>query len=192
MTDTIRVTVACACGHRSEHNCPTPPQPTDEQAALHARIADLEALLTEAEEHNETTCEAVTARDRAEAERDRFARLAEDRAGRIDTLEHVAAGNKRHVQTILPELWRAEAVIERVKALAHRTGLVDPAEIRDALHGATENDSTRQRAARAEAALARVRRVADLIEAGAPWTASHADTAARIRDAADPQPPATA
>jgi len=37
---------------------------------------------------------------------------------RIDTLEHVAAGNKRHVQLIVPELERAEAAIARVRALA--------------------------------------------------------------------------
>jgi hypothetical protein len=36
---------------------------------------------------------------------------------RIATLEHVAAGNKRHVQLIVPELERAEAAIARVRAL---------------------------------------------------------------------------
>ncbi|MFL4904644.1 hypothetical protein ACJ6WF_16020 [Streptomyces sp. MMS24-I2-30] len=36
---------------------------------------------------------------------------------RIETLEHVAAGNKRHVQLIVPELERAEAAIERVRNL---------------------------------------------------------------------------
>lgn len=40
-----------------------------------------------------------------------------------------------------------------------------------------------QRAAQAEAALARVQHVAALIHAGAPWTASRTDTAARIRAA---------
>ncbi|MFF4752668.1 hypothetical protein ACWD5R_11370 [Streptomyces sp. NPDC002514] len=39
---------------------------------------------------------------------------------RIETLEHVAAGNKRHVQQIVPDLERAEAAIERVRALASR------------------------------------------------------------------------
>lgn len=54
---------------------------------------------------------------------------------RVETLEAVAVGNKRHVQLIVPDLQRAEAA------------------------------------------------VADRIEAGAPWTANHQDTAARIRAA---------
>ncbi|MEV6081808.1 hypothetical protein AB0L80_43085 [Streptomyces sp. NPDC052069] len=37
---------------------------------------------------------------------------------RIDTLEYVAAGNKRHVQLLVPELEQAEAAIARVRALA--------------------------------------------------------------------------
>jgi hypothetical protein len=36
---------------------------------------------------------------------------------RIETLEHVAAGNKRHVQLIVPDLERAEATLARVRAL---------------------------------------------------------------------------
>ncbi|MEU3220006.1 hypothetical protein [Streptomyces sp. NPDC006971] len=36
---------------------------------------------------------------------------------RIATLEHVAAGNRRHVQLIVPELEKAEAAIARVRAL---------------------------------------------------------------------------
>lgn len=39
------------------------------------------------------------------------------------------------------------------------------------------------RAEHAEAAIARAHRIADLIDAGAPWTASHRDTANRIREA---------
>ncbi|WP_228981428.1 hypothetical protein [Streptomyces sp. DH12] len=35
---------------------------------------------------------------------------------RVVTLEHVAAGNKRHVQAILPDLWAAEAALDRVRA----------------------------------------------------------------------------
>lgn len=62
---------------------------------------------------------------------------------RIDTLEAVAAGNKRHVQLIVPALQRAEAAIERG------------------------------------------RHIAALIEAGAPWTANHDETARRIRAALD-------
>ncbi|MGW0537836.1 hypothetical protein [Streptomyces sp. NPDC003032] len=38
---------------------------------------------------------------------------------RVETLEHVAAGNKRHVQLVVPDLQRAEAAIERVRTL-HR------------------------------------------------------------------------
>lgn len=38
---------------------------------------------------------------------------------RIATLEHVAAGNKRHVQLIVPDLERAEAAITRVRAVVH-------------------------------------------------------------------------
>jgi len=67
---------------------------------------------------------------------------------RINTLEHVAAGNKRHVQLVVP-------------ALEH-----------------------------AEAANARVRALADLIEAGAPWVANHDTLAARIREAVADRPPA--
>jgi site-specific recombinase len=37
---------------------------------------------------------------------------------RIDTLEHVAAGNRRHVQLIVPDLQRAEAALDRVRKLA--------------------------------------------------------------------------
>lgn len=38
---------------------------------------------------------------------------------RIETLEHVAAGNKRHVQLIVPELERAEAAVARIRAAVH-------------------------------------------------------------------------
>lgn len=37
-------------------------------------------------------------------------------AARVVTLEHVAAGNKRHVQLIAPDIERAEAAIGRVRA----------------------------------------------------------------------------
>lgn len=49
-------------------------------------------------------------------------------------------------------------------------------------------DSYAHRAEHAETAIARVRRIADLIDAGAPWTVSHRDTANRIREALDGQP----
>lgn len=44
-----------------------------------------------------------------------------------------------------------------------------------------------QRVIQLEAAVARVHHVADLIEAGAPWTANHQATAARIRTALNEQ-----
>ena len=40
----------------------------------------------------------------------------------------------------------------------------------------------------AQGAIERVRHVAELIEAGAPWTANHQDTARRIRAALDAEP----
>ncbi|MDX2532315.1 hypothetical protein QBA79_36390 [Streptomyces scabiei] len=55
---------------------------------------------------------------------------------RIKTLEHVAAGNKRHVQLIVPDLERAEAAIARVQALADEYPAgIDTALIHAALDG---------------------------------------------------------
>ncbi|MFJ3826212.1 hypothetical protein [Streptomyces nodosus] len=50
---------------------------------------------------------------------------------RIKTLEHVAAGNKRHVQLIVPELEKALTALERVRDAAslHRKGLLSTAEL---------------------------------------------------------------
>ncbi|MFI9154525.1 hypothetical protein [Streptomyces sp. NPDC053367] len=48
-----------------------------------------------------------------------------------------------------------------------------------------------QRAERAEAAIARVRALADVIAAGAPWTANLDETAHRIREALDGPTPLT-
>ncbi|MEU3656449.1 hypothetical protein AB0E67_27310 [Streptomyces sp. NPDC032161] len=59
----------------------------------------------------------------------------------IATLEHVAAGNKRHVATIVPELERAEAANDRVRNyLEARLGqvAVDPAEVFNVLTGAAD------------------------------------------------------
>lgn len=47
---------------------------------------------------------------------------------RIETLEHVAAGNKRHVQLLMPELEKAEAALARIRALHQPTGVVAAAE----------------------------------------------------------------
>jgi hypothetical protein len=71
-----------------------------------------------------------------------------------DTARAVAAGNKRHVQTIVPEIDRLAAELEAADRV------------------------------RAE----RVRHVAALIEAGAPWTANQHETARRIRAALDAEP----
>ncbi|MFE4867679.1 hypothetical protein [Streptomyces sp. NPDC056682] len=69
---------------------------------------------------------------------------------RIVTLEHVAAGNKRHVQLIVPDLERAEAALDRVRALAadmrtwcspHNIAVDYAQRIDDALHGPEETPS---------------------------------------------------
>ncbi|MFJ1830442.1 hypothetical protein [Streptomyces sp. NPDC088178] len=52
------------------------------------------------------------------AELDQLAVGITEQAARIATLEHVAACNKRHVQLIVPDLEKAEAVIERVRQMA--------------------------------------------------------------------------
>jgi hypothetical protein len=57
------------------------------------------------------------------AEHDALHRGITEQAARIATLELVADGNKRHVQLIVPDLWKAEAAIERVLALADRWAL---------------------------------------------------------------------
>ena len=59
------------------------------------------------------------------AEIDRLTAELADYDKRVQTLEHVAAGNKRHVQLIVPDLERAEATIARVRAL-HRDWEADP------------------------------------------------------------------
>jgi hypothetical protein len=67
-----------------------------------------------------------------------------------DTARAVAAGNLRHVKTLIPEIDRLAAELEEAQAAAER-----------------------------------VRRVAALIEAGAPWTANQQETARRILTALD-------
>ncbi|MER6103599.1 hypothetical protein ABT115_15075 [Streptomyces sp. NPDC001832] len=174
---------------------------------------------------------------------------------RITTLEHVAAGNRRHVQLIVPELEKAEArvteleaenaklirwhredgtaldkarravdhladryrgaetraeqaesardqaraeasearaVVERLKLLVAASSEEGHA-VRMAAQYADRAIENGKRAEQAEAAIERVRALADLIEIGAPWTANHRDTAGRIRAALDqPQQPAPA
>ncbi|MFF3730750.1 hypothetical protein ACFYXM_10635 [Streptomyces sp. NPDC002476] len=61
----------------------------------------------------------------------------------------------------------------------------------EAIALAEHNDATCEAVAardRSDDAINRVRCLADLIEAGAPWTANHRDTANRIRNALDQQP----
>ncbi|MFK0062648.1 hypothetical protein ACIQTN_25900 [Streptomyces werraensis] len=76
-----------------------------------------------------------------------------------------------------------DALYEQLEAAEAGEAQRQLATAREALASATT------RAARAEAALARVRALADLIDTGAPWTTNHTDLAARIRAAANP--PAT-
>lgn len=90
------------------------------------------------------------------------------------TARAVAVSNKRHVQAIAPEIDRLTAELEDAE---------------------TRAEAFRQQRGQAQAALARVHRLADLIAAGAPWTANHDNLAGRIRDAAtvpgeQPAPPA--
>ncbi|MFE2936680.1 hypothetical protein [Streptomyces sp. NPDC059278] len=54
------------------------------------------------------------------AELDQLAAGITEQAARITTLEHVAAGNRRHVQLIVPKLEKAEAAIARVRTLANQ------------------------------------------------------------------------
>ncbi|MFB8035898.1 hypothetical protein ACFC5Z_23705 [Streptomyces sp. NPDC056004] len=53
------------------------------------------------------------------AELDQLAAGVTEQAARITTLEHVAAGNRQHVALVVPELEKAEAGIERVRAELH-------------------------------------------------------------------------
>jgi len=55
----------------------------------------------------------------------------DDLYARLATLEHVAAGNKRHVQAIVPDLERAEAAVARVRALVARSADTTNAGISD-------------------------------------------------------------
>ncbi|MEU0691951.1 hypothetical protein ABZ350_34280, partial [Streptomyces uncialis] len=55
---------------------------------------------------------------------------------RIRTLERVAAGNKRHVQTIVPELEHAQDALDRVRRLCTLT--IDASVRRDAIDQARD------------------------------------------------------
>ncbi|MFB7845486.1 hypothetical protein ACFC34_00420 [Streptomyces sp. NPDC056053] len=55
------------------------------------------------------------------AELDQLADGITEQAARITTLEHVAAGNRKHVAAIVPELERAQDTIARARALHQPT-----------------------------------------------------------------------
>lgn len=59
---------------------------------------------------------AIRAQLAAEADRDRLAAEVAQLRARVRTLEHVAAGNKRYVQLIVPDLEAAQAAIDRARA----------------------------------------------------------------------------
>ncbi|MFH9248205.1 hypothetical protein ACH4LK_22585 [Streptomyces lydicus] len=62
-------------------------------------------------------------------------RRLDQATARIATLEHVAAGNKRHVQLIVPDLQRAEAALARVHAYARELRHKDAMGLLAALDG---------------------------------------------------------
>ncbi|GGV68963.1 hypothetical protein GCM10010294_25240 [Streptomyces griseoloalbus] len=106
------------------------------------------------------------------------------RTTRRDTLLVLLSRASRGVLTTdEAALLRQHVETEMREADTARTRAKQAEDLLQVAH-ATSNRSEAERA-RAQAALDRVRRVAALIEAGAPWTASQQDTAARIRAALD-------
>jgi signal transduction histidine kinase len=77
-----------------------------------AERAEKRAAAMEAE-RNRYRKHSIKAEQRAHAAEQRARELEQ----RVTTLEHVARGNKRHVQAIVPELERAEAALDRIRAL---------------------------------------------------------------------------
>lgn len=90
---------------------------------------------------------------------------------RIATLEHVAAGNKRHVQLIVPDL---QAALARAEQAEHE---------RDTACRAF--NTVTLRLDDAEAAIARVRALAEQLASEEHLAAAYADAARRIRTALD-------
>lgn len=90
-----------------------------------------------------------------------------------------AATLRQHVETEMREADTARAEAQRQE----RIGLSAVRAAKELL--ARRTTTLRQRAERAEAAIERVRHLAGLIEAGAPWTANHQTTATRLRAALD-------
>jgi len=96
-----------------------------------------------------------------------------------DELDQLHAENDR----LTAELADYDQRIEQLETAAeqHARNTLTVARERESYRKAWKYEQ--QRRARAEAAIARVQRLADLIEAGAPWTANHGTLAQRIRDA---------
>ncbi|MBZ6250538.1 hypothetical protein KVH27_19420 [Streptomyces olivaceus] len=95
-----------------------------------------------------------------------------------DEPQETPMADRHTVDTITSDA--LDALYEQLAAAEAGEAQRQLATAREALASATT------RAARAEAALVRVYHVAAVIQAGAPWTASHAETAARIRAATGP------
>lgn len=88
-----------------------------ETAQLRQQLADAQTRAAQADELSRI---AHQCSNDAEAARQAAVQRAERAEARARTLEHVARGNKRHVQHLVPELERAEAALDRVRALAER------------------------------------------------------------------------
>ncbi|MER6109304.1 hypothetical protein [Streptomyces hirsutus] len=124
--------------------CCKPATPVDEDGRRRARRASLHWLL------NRLSSGMVTLREEQELRRHVVAEVREH-----DTARAVAAGNLRHVRTIVPELEQAQAALERARDVgpqleydATAPGMAEPARealrdasrrIRAALNGAGEH-----------------------------------------------------
>lgn len=115
-------------------------------------------------------------------------RLAEALAGHAGSKAFLADGHEwehartawyTHADAVLTELKpELDALAEYEHTINWMTTCTGCARVLDSAYSETV------RAEKAEAALARVHHVADLIAAGAPWTSNRDDLAQRIRDAA--------
>jgi len=117
--------------------------------------------------------------ERAEASDQLANRLAHALAAEFDTtVETVFAEARDAIADTAPARPTHEQLQQRLddaeETLRHHTETTTTPPSTDAL-----------RADQAEAAIARAHHVADLIDAGAPWTANHHDTANRLREALD-------
>jgi hypothetical protein len=89
---------------------------------------------------------------------------------------------RRQLDAAIAALGKAETELAALRAVAR--GYRPQCGRGDAAPTVTDWEAERQRADEAEAALAQVRLVADLIDAGAPIVGSRQALAARLRDAA--------